>query len=270
MGHFSRDFPFNVLSQFISRCYSCCHYYKSRGVWHIAYDDVKNAIDLHQVNGIDITVAPHDQAVALLTGIRGEISLVVSRDQHDVTPQPTSHGASSTVTWPTTPLDASTLPIIVQPPTPNYAAVESPSNVHQPPPVVKDATGVAMDSTADADVEINAAADVGEATETVEIDAGVSEPFAPDLIDLSGPQYDEVITEPGTVADVDVQLRTTDVIALGGYEQDIDFDFCDDDDDDDDDDLLGAAAVSGVSMSPMSSDIRDMIQHGMLETLRLL
>jgi hypothetical protein len=33
-----------------------------------------------QVNGIDITVAPHDQAVALLTGIRGEISLVVSRD----------------------------------------------------------------------------------------------------------------------------------------------------------------------------------------------
>lgn len=37
-------------------------------------------IFLQQVNGIDITVAPHDQAVALLTGIRGEISLVVSRE----------------------------------------------------------------------------------------------------------------------------------------------------------------------------------------------
>jgi len=40
----------------------------------------------YQVNGIDITVAPHDQAVALLTGIRGEILLVVSRDVTDTNP----------------------------------------------------------------------------------------------------------------------------------------------------------------------------------------
>ena len=38
------------------------------------------------MNGIDITVAPHDQAVALLTGIRGEILLVVSRDSSDTSP----------------------------------------------------------------------------------------------------------------------------------------------------------------------------------------
>lgn len=48
----------------------------------------------HQVNGIDITVAPHDQAVVLLTGIRGEISLVISRDSSDIR-SPTSTMTSS-------------------------------------------------------------------------------------------------------------------------------------------------------------------------------
>ena len=36
------------------------------------------------MNGIDVTVASHDQAVALLTGIRGEITLGVSRDAASV------------------------------------------------------------------------------------------------------------------------------------------------------------------------------------------
>jgi len=211
------------------------------------------------VNGIDITVAPHDQAVALLTGIRGEISLVISRDQHDVTPQPTNH-----VARPTMLLNAGTeLPIIVQPPTPNYAVDESPSDMQQPPAVVKDASDVAMDSSVAADVEIGAVADISEPTETAEVDAGVSEPLPVDLIDFSGPPC-EVITTPVTADDVELQPRTTDVIPFSHYE-DVEFDF------DDDDEGLAAAAVSGVSgSSPMSSDIRDMIQHGLLETLRLL
>jgi len=223
------------------------------------------------VNGIDITVAPHDQAVALLTGIRGEISLVVSRDQHDVTPQPTSHGASSTVTWPTTPLDASTLPIIVQPPTPNYAVVESPGDERQPPAVVKDATDVAVE------VEIGSAADVCRSPpETVQSDAGESEQLEPDLMDFSTPtcevvtsHYDDVITVSEAAADIALQVRTTELSMPPPFSEyaDIDFDI---DDDDDGDLLLRPAAVSGVSLSPMSSDIRDMIQHGMLETLRLL
>jgi len=227
-------------------------------------------MDFRQVNGIDITVAPHDQAVALLTGIRGEISLVVSRDQHDVTPQPTNLGASPTVTWPTTPLDSSTeLPIIVQPPTPNYAAVESPSNARQPPAVANDAADVAMDSSAVADVKVGVVADIDEPVESAETGDGVSEPLSPDLMDFSTPpcelvtSRDDVITAPDTAADIDVQLRTRAMMPCGDYE-DVEFDV------DDDDDGLGAAAASGTSRSPMSSDIRDMIQHGMLETLRLL
>ena len=225
------------------------------------------------MNGIDITVAPHDQAVALLTGIRGEISLVVSRDQHDVTPQATNHGASSTVTWPTTPLDASTLPIIVQPPTPNYAVVESPGDEQQAPAVVKDATDVAMDS---AEVEIGSAADVDKwPAETTQSDAGESEQLEHDLMDFSTPtcevvtsHYGDVITVSDAAADIAVELRTTELSMAPPFSEyaDIDFDI----DDDDDDLLLRPAAVSGVSVSPMSSDIRDMIQHGMLDTLRLL
>lgn len=226
-------------------------------------------LGLHQVNGIDITVAPHDQAVALLTGIRGEISLVVSRDQRDVTPQPAGQGASTTITWPTTPLDADTeLPIIVQPPTPNYAVVESPSNERQPPSVVKDATDVAMDTSAAADMEIGAVVDVSEPPETAETDVGVSEPLPPDLIDLNaGPfevmtSHDDVIT----ASDIELHLGTKEMMSLSQYE-DVEFDI----DDDDDDDGLWAATVSGVTgPSPMSSDVKDMIEHGMLETLRLL
>jgi len=118
------------------------------------------------VNWIDITVAPHDQAVALLTGIRGEISLVVSRDQ-----TPTSHGAASPLTWPSaTPLDAAHLPIIVQqPPTPG---------------VVKDAADVARDSfSAPADVDIERA----ETTERPLID----------LSDAPEPAADDVMTSRG-------------------------------------------------------------------------
>jgi len=226
-------------------------------------------MDFRQVNGIDITVAPHDQAVALLTGIRGEISLVVSRDQSDVTPQPTTHGAVSTVTWPTTPLDAGTeLPIIVQPPTPNYAVVESP----RPSDVVKDATDVATDSFVAADVESGAVAEVGGRKETAETDADLTEPLSIDLIDLSAAaceavtsRDDDVTTLPrGDVLEVDV--RTRELMSLAQFDE-FGFDI-DDDFDDDDDDV--ALAATGVAWSPMSSDIRDMIQHGMLETLRLL
>jgi len=217
------------------------------------------------VNGIDITVAPHDQAVALLTGIRGEISLVVSRNQSDVTP-PANHGAISTVMWPTTPLDAGTeLPIIVQPPTPNYAVVESP----QPPAVVKDAADVATDSFVAADIEILSAEDTGKPQETVEPDADLTEPLSTDLIDFSArpcevmTSHDDVTAVPrAAAADVDVERRTRELMTLDQFD-DMEFDV--DDDDDDDDELR-----STVSWSPMSSDIRDMIQHGMLETLRLL
>lgn len=212
------------------------------------------------MNGIDITVAPHDQAVALLTGIRGEISLVVSRDHdddadNDVTPQPTSHDAASTVTWPTTPLDAD-LPIIVQPPTPNYAVVEAPtppSPQQAPASVVKDVAAVAKDA------------------ETVETVA--SEPLSPDLIDLGGDEaaavtsHDDVIIVP----EVEIPPTTADLMTFDQF-RNMQFDVGDDDDDfeyEADEEIMGAAAA-GVSWSPMSSDIRDMIQQGMLETLRLL
>lgn len=214
------------------------------------------------MNGIDITVVPHDQAVALLTGIRGEISLVVARDENDATPlQTTNH--SSTVTWPTTPLDAE-LPIIVQPPTPNYAPVQLP----QPSAVVKDAADVATDSS---DVENGAAAGVSEPTDTVETDAEVLDPILDpiptDLIDLSAaPPCDDVVIVPQTVTEIDVQQRTTELMCFGQF-GDAELDFYDDDDDYNDDDT---AAVSAVLWSPMSSHIRDMIQHRMLETLRLL
>ena len=203
-----------------------------------------------QVNGIDITVAPHDQAVALLTGIRGEISLVVSRDQSDIQPQLADHGSRSTVTWPTTPLDAGTqLPIIVQPPTPNYATVESPSNVQQPPAIAKD-------SFAAADVEIGSVADVTD-QDTADLLAELSEPLEqPDLIDLNAPLCETVTSLEDVI--LDVQQRTTEMMC-----EDIEFDI-------DDDDFGGSATMSMFSSSLMSSDIKDMIQNGMLETLRLL
>jgi len=233
--------------------------------------------DFRQVNGIDITVAPHDQAVALLTGIRGEISLVISRDECDVTPPPppTDHGSGSSpaITWPTTPLDADTeLPIIVQPPTPNYAAVESPSNLQQSPAaVVRDADAVAMDpSAAAADVEIGTAADVGEPRTT---HAGASDPLPADLMDLSPPECemmtsrdDVIISVPDAATNIDLQLRTMEALLY----RDLGFDIGVDDDDADDFGLRAAAAASALSRSPISSDVKDMIQHGMLETLRLL
>lgn len=216
------------------------------------------------MNGIDITVAPHDQAVALLTGIRGEISLVVSRDQSDVTPQPANQGAV-TVTWPTTPLDGDTeLPIIVQPPTPNYVTVESPSNEKQPPAVVKDATDVAMDSTAAVvDVENVAVADADELAET-EAACSVSEPLPRDVDPQAMTSRDYVMT----VSDIDVQLETTELMSYDEtYDQYEHLQF----DVDLDDEGLWAGAVSGVTgLSPLSSDIKDMIERDMLETLRLL
>jgi len=218
------------------------------------------------VNGIDITVAPHDQAVALLTGIRGEISLVVSRDQHDdVAPESSNQGSSSTVTWPTTPLDDADagLAIVIQPPTPNYAVVESsPSNVA----VVKDATDVAMQSAAETEVESGAAAGAEEAEKTVDTDPDLPEHLPPDLIDLNA-QCSDFITVSAAAEDIDLQLGTRQLM-FGQYDDpEFEVDFYEDDSQDD----FWAATVSGVTgSSPMSSDIKDMIQHGMLETLRLL
>lgn len=219
------------------------------------------------MNGIDITVAPHDQAVALLTGIRGEISLVVSRDQNDdVTPpqQPTNHSATPTVTWPTTPLEATPteLPIIVQPPTPNYA-------------VVKDAIDVATDSFAVADVDI----DVGEPRETVDAtSADLDDPLI-DLSDPGAPQCgaaatvtsrDDVITV--ACGEMEVELRTRELMSFDQFEQ-IEFDVELEDLDDDDDDLGLRPPPPPPAVPwplPISSDVRDMIQHRMLDTLRLL
>jgi len=202
------------------------------------------------VNGIDITVAPHDQAVALLTGICGEISLLVSRDQ-----QPTNQGASSTVTWPITPLEPSALPIIVQqPPTPNYAAAESP----RVPGVDTDATDVAKDSS-------TACEDVCEPVQTANVEYSETiQPLEPDLMDFSSPTLDAK-----TLArEIELQQRTTqaEAIPFSQYaDVDLDIEY-----DDDDSDLLGGAAAAAVLGSPVSSDIRDMIQQGLLETLRLL
>ena len=214
------------------------------------------------MNGIDITVAPHDQAVALLTGIRGEISLVISRDQRDVvTPEPANQVASSTVTWPTTPLDDGDagLAIVIQPPTPNYAVVQSsPSNVA----VVKDAT----ESAAATDVESGAAACADEPPKTVDTDPDLPEHLPPCLIELNTKRGD-VITVSDAAEDIDLQLGTRQMM-FGQYEDpEFEVDFYDDDSQDD----FWAATMSGVTgSSPMSSDIKDMIEHGMLETLRLL
>lgn len=235
------------------------------------------------MNGIDITVAPHDQAVALLTGIRGEISLVVSRDQHgDVTPPPqpvSNQSGAMAVTWPTTPLvtpDTTDLSVIVQPPTPNYAALELPSNEHQQPPpsVVRDVTDVAMDvgmdSAAAADVVSDPVDDVGEPAEIAQPE---SEPIAPDLIDFNETMTsrDDVITASSdTAAAVDISLEARGMMLLGQYDEE---DFCIDDDDDEG--LWAAGGITAVSSgvtrsSPMSSDVRHTIEHAMLETLRLL
>jgi len=235
------------------------------------------------VNGIDITVAPHDQAVALLTGIRGEISLVVSRDQlGDVTPppEPTSNQSGAvTLTWPTTPLDATDttdLSIIVHPSTPNYAAFELLSNEDQQPPpasVGTDATYVAMDVAMDAaaDVVSGPTAEVDEPLgETAESE---SEPVAPDLIDFSETMTSPVdvitVSSDTAAAAVDIgPLETRELMMLGQYDEE-DFDI------DDDDRLWAAAAGTTLSSrvsrsSPMSSDVRRMIEHAMLQTLRLL